>query len=424
MMKGQPEDGVADAIKGGAGEPEVDIEAKAVVQMDVETDVKNDQTVTVQTRAQAGAFEWESVVSVIVNVLIVGALLCLGLFFLYISHELATSDSPGNDDIIGERIATGLGTLGVFLFGVGLIMGAGVAPVLVAVVLLCTCAFGTWEDVEKVWQRMVELDGDAPVPFILAAPFVIAALLCMILSVLMHPVTAICLLIYYTGSGICFATGYFAKEALGKGGEHVKGMYAVYALLSLGSVLGELLLVCTVVGLAFAMASGYDCEAPSRGDLPDTIGKKVAYKLLNVLCVRLLCSTAMVFLVAGVVWAGTGICVAIGYFAAHAQGRGEGSFTGVYSLLTIGAVLGGLLYAWVVAGLMVAGLSQCIYGDGRTRSEQPDSAANKAVDRDAVKSFFLRVRALLFFATAGAFLAAGVGWVGTEIYLLCSALVQ
>ena len=107
--------------------------------------------------------------------------------------------------------------------------------------------------------------------------------------------------------------GYFATEALGKGGEHVKGMYAVYALLSLGSVLGELLLVCAVVGVTVAVASRYDCEAPSRGDLPDTIGKKMAFKLLNVLCVRLLFSTAMTFLVAGVVWAGTGICIAIGH---------------------------------------------------------------------------------------------------------------
>lgn len=304
---------------------------------------------------------------------------------------------------IGLRVGFGVFGAGWFLFlvaSVYVLVGTLVA-------LLRRCASGKWQGIDDFLRR-----GNSHVWKIAGYIFCTGSALWVLGMVV------------WAGTWICGKTGYFAMEALGKGGEHVKGMYAVYALLSLGSVLGGLLFVCAVVGFTVAVASDYDWEAPSHGDLPDTVGKKVAYKLLNVLCVLLFLPTAMVFLVAGVVWAGTGICVAIGYFAAHAQDRGEGSFTGVYSLLTIGAVLGGLLYAWVVAGFIVAELSQCIYGDGRTRSEQPDSAAKRAVDLDAVKSFFLRVRALLFFATAGAFLAAGVGWVGTEIYLLCSALVQ
>lgn len=339
------------------------------------------------------------------KVILVGAFLVVFVVFGPLDlHGIAQVALDKDFGTVGLRVGFGVFGVGWFLF----LVAAVYALVGTLVALLRRCAFGKWQGIDDFLRR-----GNSHVWKI--AGYISHAVAFVVWPLGMGGVWA--------GTWIYVQIGYFATEALGKGSEHVKGMYAVYALLSLGSVLGELLLVCTVVGLAFAMVSGYDCEAPSRGDLPDTIGKKVAYKLLNVLCVRLLFSTAMVFLVAGVVWAGTGICVAIGYFAAHAQGRGEGSFTGVYSLLTIGAVLGGLLYAWVVAGLIVAELSQRIYGDGRTRSEQPDSAANKAVDRDAVKSFFLHVLAMLFLSTAGAFLAAGVGWVGTEIYLVCSALV-
>lgn len=310
MMKGQPEDGVADATKGGAGEPEVDMEAEGVVQMDVETDVKNDQTVTVQTRAQAGGCQWVRVVQVIVVVLMVGVILSFGLsyglYLLYISHKMATSELLGNGHIIGVRMAMGLGALGFFSLGVGLIMAAGAAPVLGAVVLLCTCAFGTWADVEQGWKRMVDPDDRPPLPAILAAPFVGAGFACLLLSLLMLLGTGICVAIYYTGAGICFAVGYFAKEALGKGGEHVAGVYAVYALLTLGTALVGLVFVSSIAAATAAMM--YACIYP-EWEQPDNFAKRIRQSLVS-LAYHLLLSVIVVYLFAVVVLAGTGVYLA------------------------------------------------------------------------------------------------------------------
>ena len=299
-----------DATKGGAGEPEVDMEAEAVVQMDVETDVKNDQTVTVQTRAQAGGCQWKSVVDVIGVVLAVGVLLCFGLFSLYWSHELAASELLGNEHIIGVRMAMGIEALGFFLLGVGLIMAVAVGPVLVAIVLLCTLAFGTWEDVEQVGKRIDDQDDLPPPPAFQLLSWIVLSCLgafpaCVLLSLLVLIGTGVCVAIYYTGAGICFAIRYFATEALGKGGEHVAGVYAVYALLTLGTALVGLVFVSSIAAATAAMM--YACIYGEWG--PDNFAKRIRQSLVS-LAYRLLLSAIVVYLVAVVVLAGTGVYLA------------------------------------------------------------------------------------------------------------------
>jgi len=122
-------------------------------------------------------------------------------------------------------------------------------------------------------------------------------------------------LVVWLGTGIYVAFSYCANDAVGQGGEHVQGIYAVYALLALSIVMGVfavVYLVAYVVAEAtiqFNRAIAPPVSKPT-GEKSQPEPQGVAAKargLFGALASTLLKSTAGVFLAALVVWAGTGI---------------------------------------------------------------------------------------------------------------------
>ena len=148
-----------------------------------------------------------------------------------------TALGKGSEQNSGMRFGWGVFAFGLLLMGVA----ATYALVGTVVFLLWQCALGKWQGIDEFWDRSYNR---------VRKPALCIALAGHGLNILS--------LVVLTGTWSCVQSGYFATEALGMGGEHVKGMYAVYALLSLGSVLGWLLFVCAVVGFTVTMASDYD----------------------------------------------------------------------------------------------------------------------------------------------------------------------
>lgn len=135
------------------------------------------------------------------------------------------------------------------------------------------------------------------------------------------------------------------KEALGKGSKHVKGMYAVFGLLSLSGALGELAVLSMIAGAALASPSAHaGAGSPGVGagqargvfqslgqgfmssKSPEVAEARNAFQSIGL---SLYCAMAGAFVAAVVVWVGTGICVACGalvrYWAAAAS-RSRGSY--------------------------------------------------------------------------------------------------
>ena len=135
------------------------------------------------------------------------------------------------------------------------------------------------------------------------------------------------------------------KEALGKGSKHVKGMYAVFGLLSLSGTLGELAVLSMIAGAALASPSAHaGAGSPGVGTgqargVFQSLGQGfMSSKSLEVAEARnafqsiglgLYFAMAGAFVASVVVWVGTGICVACGalvrYWAAAAS-RSRGSY--------------------------------------------------------------------------------------------------
>ena len=229
-------------------------------------------------------------------------------------------------------------------------------------------------------------------------------------------------LVVWAGTGAYLGFSYCAKEALGRGGEHVKAMYAVYALLTLGLPLAWLALAYIVVFIVVGAALVALEEYAGRRWRPEGVAERAGHWFVS-LAPPLFLSTACVFLAALVVWAGTGVYSAAGYCAKEALGRGGEhmkAMYAVYALLALGVPIGGLLLACFVVLVVVTSMMQTLEEFvGQTWRQHWQSEGVIAVALKA-RTFFKYLAAALFLFAAGIFLAALVLWLGTGIYVAFS----
>lgn len=313
------------------------------------------------------------------------------------------ASGEGDVHIVGYRVACGILAVGFGSFPVGLLLFAianliaGLATLLLAV---STCAGVKWRGIDYYFRATEggPLDWPRHVGLIFAALYMTAV----VGSFLVWAYTSIYL-----------AFGYSAQEALGNGDEHAKGMYAVYALLALGCVLGALALAYVVVAIL-------------GGEVADCAGAKwrhggVVDRARNFyLCLgpSLFLSVVCVFLAALVVWFGTGIYVAFSYCANEAVGHGGEHVQGiyaVYALLALGIVMGVFAVVYLVAYVVADAIAPAVSTPAGEKSQpEPQGIAARA------RGLFGALASTLFTSTAGVFLAALVVWAGTGIYLLVS----
>lgn len=412
-------DGKSGAVKeGGDSEPEsqvtVVVERAPGVDTRAVAEATNLKEAAVQARAssvdrQTGtASTWGAAIGRII-LAVVGAVVCiaLALFFLLelaLSAIVLTKDAvdEAHENVMGMRVAYGLMAVGFGSLFAGLCLllvtalFAGVAAVLLK--LLMVCAGVKWPDIKDYSEPANDT-------LVNRAYFVVLFFPCLgFAGVLLANFTNIYLTIVYC-----------AQEALGKGDEHVKGMYAVYGLLALGLSLGGVLLAYVVVFVIDDMACA---RATWR------LGGVVDRARTFFLCLGppLLLSTAGVFLAALTVWAGTGTYLGFNYCAKEALGQGGEHLKGmyaVYALLTLGLPLAWLALALVVTGAVAHLLADALkaYAAEKRWSKVITDVAKTASD------FFLLLCAfgfLLLLVTACIFLAALVVWLGTGIYVAFS----
>ena len=419
-------DGKSGAVKEGAdSEPEsqvtVVVEGAPGVETRAVAEAKSLKEAAVQARASSadrrkGTSTWEVCKDFIwvLPAAFFSALLALAMAFTVatVSKE-ATLAASGEGDvhIVGYRVACGILAVGFGSFSVLLLLIAiacliaGLAALLLAV---STCAGVKWQGIDYYFLRATEgghLDWAYHVVLIFAALYYTAA----VGSFLVWAYTSIYL-----------AFSYCAQEALGKGDEHAKGMYAVYALLALGCVTGALALAWIV--FVFVGQGVADCTGAKwrHGVVVDR-----ARHFYLCLGLSLFLSTVCIFLAALVVWLGTGIYVAFSYCANEAVGQGGEHVQGiyaVYALLALGIVMGVFAVVYLVAYVVADATLQFNRAiappvskpTGEKSQPEPQGVAAKA------RGLFGALASTLLKSTGGVFLAALVVWAGTGIYVLVS----
>ena len=420
-------DGKSGAVKeGGDSEPEsqvtVVVEGAPGLITRAVAGAKSLKEAVVQARASSvdrmmgtastwGAVNRRVIGSIILHVYFAVHWTAMALFLLFglaLSAIVLTKDAVDEDheNVMGMRVAYGLMTVSCWsgLAGLCLLLVmalfAGVAGV-----LLVVCAGVKWPDIK-------DFSGSANDTLVKQGDFVVlffffcigfAGVLLVIFTSIYHTIV------------------YCAQEALGKGDEHVKGMYAVYGLLALGWSLGGVLLAYVVV---FAIVEAC-AEATWR--LGGVVERARTFFLY--LGPPLFQSTAGVFLAALMVWVtqwvGTGVYLVFNNIAkeemeALGQG-GEHVKAGhaVWALFTLGLAPAALALALVcgdpVAHLLAAALKA--YTAEKRCSKVITDVAKTASD------FFLSLWGLgllLLLVTACLFLATLVVWLGTGIYVAFS----
>ena len=173
------------------------------------------------------------------------ALMCFVDIFMIAASLTRQAIDEDHESNMGMRVAYGLMAVSCWSLFAGLCLLLVTALIAgVAAVLLMVCAGWKWQEFEDYFFSAPAME----------KPGALARLGLFVGAFLLGLFPVGCVLAMFIS--IYLTVVYCAQEALGKGDEHVKGMYVFYALCALGCVLSGLVLASFVVATVALYSEG------------------------------------------------------------------------------------------------------------------------------------------------------------------------